>query len=114
MDQSTELLTRLNVIRRTVRRRLVVYGACAVLAGSAFAFLTIITLDWLLWFPPFLRLVGAVMFFIGFVMAILHWIVKPLQAPFGLEELAGHGTESGDGLGTSTGVVTPTLTSSTE
>ena len=46
------LLERLSSLRGNVRRRLVVYGVCAVAAGGVVSFLTIVALDWLLWLPP--------------------------------------------------------------
>ncbi len=85
---SSELLAKLSKLRRVVRRRLMVYGACAVTAGGIVAFLTAVTLDWMLWFPAPLRVLGAVGFVAGFVAAVFHWIVRPWQAPLGLDELA--------------------------
>lgn len=85
---SSELLAKLTRLRTVVRRRLMVYGVCAVTAGGIVAFLTAVTLDWLLWLPVGLRLFGAVVFVAGLVGAVLHWIVRPWQAPLGLDTLA--------------------------
>ena len=89
MIESSSLLSRLNRLRRMIRRRLVFYGFCAVVAGGIFSFLTIAFLDWLLWLPPLLRMIIAVFFFAGFVVASMHWIVKPLRTRITLDEVAG-------------------------
>jgi len=86
--QRSQLLARLLSLRGKIRRRLVLYGVCAVAAGGVVAFLTIVALDWLLWLPPALRLFGGVCFLAGFVASTYHWIVKPLSAQVGLEEIA--------------------------
>ncbi len=85
---SSPVVTYLSALRKTVRRRLLAYGAFAVLAGGVAAFLTILVLDWLLWLPPALRLLGGVLFAGGFVGATIYWIVLPLRAPIGVDELA--------------------------
>lgn len=82
------LLSRLEKIRRTIRGRLLTYGICAVLAGGVASFLTVVTLDWLLWFPAALRLIVAVLFFAGFALAAMHWILKPLRAEVTIEQIA--------------------------
>ncbi len=84
-----ELLNRLASFRQTVRRRLVFYGLSAVSAGGVVAFLTIVAIDWLLWLPAALRIVIALFFLAGFVMASLHWIIRPLRARLGVDEIAG-------------------------
>ena len=71
-----------------MRRRLVGYGICAVLVSGVASFLMIVTLDWLLWLPPLLRIVVGGLFIVGFVGVTLHWIVKPLQARLGIDEVA--------------------------
>ena len=84
----TALLHRLESIRRLVRRRLIAYGICAVLAGGVASFLTVVTLDWLLWLPAVLRLFVALLFFTGFLLAAIHWIVTPLRTPLRVEHIA--------------------------
>ncbi len=79
----------LSRIRLTIRRRLIIYGLCAVASGGCLSILTIIALDWLLELPPWLRVIGAVLFLIGFGIAVLHWIVRPLQKPLTLAQVAG-------------------------
>jgi len=71
-----------------VRRRLIGYGLFAVLAGGVGSFLTVVTLDWLFWLPPALRMFGGVLFVAGFVGAIIHWVVRPMRARLGIDELA--------------------------
>ena len=83
-----QLISRLETLQRRVRRRLVAYGVFAVLAGGVTALLTIVVLDWLLWLPVPLRAVGATLFVAGFVASSYHWIVTPLQARLGIDELA--------------------------
>ncbi|HEY3244357.1 MAG TPA: DUF4175 family protein [Phycisphaerae bacterium] len=85
----SDLLERLRVFRRMVRTRLLAYGLVAVAAGGVFAFLTIVSLDWLLRLPAILRLVVAMLFLVGFAGAALHWIVRPLRAQLDLREIAG-------------------------
>ncbi|MGB2985935.1 MAG: DUF4175 family protein [Phycisphaerae bacterium] len=86
--RESKVLRRLSALRATVRRRLVGYGICAVLVSGVASFLTIVTLDWLLWLPPLLRIIVGGLFIAGFVGATLHWIVKPLQARLGIDEVA--------------------------
>lgn len=83
-----QFILRLRALRKTIRRRLLAYGFCAVVSGGVVAFLTVVALDWLLWLPSWLRLVGLVLFFLGMVGAVLHWIVRPLRTPLGLEQIA--------------------------
>ncbi len=83
------IIDRLSAIRRVARRRLLLFGVFAVLAGGITAFFTIVLVDWLVWLPPVLRLVAASLFIAGFVAASLHWIITPLRAPFTIQELAG-------------------------
>lgn len=83
-----QLIQRLTVLRRTIRRRLFVYGVVSVLAGGVGAFLAIVGIDWLLWLPPLPRLVVGGLFLTGFVVATLHWIVRPLNANIGNVEVA--------------------------
>jgi len=87
MDQP-RIIARLHALRTTVRRRLVLYGFIAVLGGGIASLLTIVTLDWLLWFPAALRIVVVVLFLAGFLGATWYWIVKPLRAPLSLEQIA--------------------------
>ena len=86
---SSELLSRLSVVRTRVRRRLIAYGIFAVCGGGAVAFLTAIALDWFLWLPPALRAIGAGLFFAGFFGAAYYWIITPLRARLDLDEIAG-------------------------
>lgn len=82
------IMERLRKLRATVRRRLLAYGVCAVLAGGVVAFLAIISLDWLLELPPLLRLVGGLAFLGGFFLSSYHWVVRPLGARLGLDVIA--------------------------
>lgn len=82
------VISRLMQVRTTVRRRLIAYGVCAVAAGSISAFLLVITLDWLLWLPAVLRMLAVTGFILGFVAALMHWIIRPMQASLTLEEIA--------------------------
>lgn len=86
--QYSRLTTRLNVMRTTIRRRLILHGACSVLAGGVASFMTVVTADWLLRFPGALRILVAALFFLGMVGAIAYWIVKPLRAPMGVSFIA--------------------------
>lgn len=85
---SSLLLDRLHAIRRTIRRRLLGYGFCAVLAGGVVSFLTVVTLDWLLWLPMVLRMLVAILFAAGFIAAATYWIIIPLRARLGVEQVA--------------------------
>lgn len=98
-SQQSILLTRLESLRRSVRRRLIGYGACAVLAGGVVAFLTIVTLDSVFWLPTALRLVVGASFFLGFVGACWYWVVKPLQANLEIVQIAGRLERHFDHLG---------------
>lgn len=82
------LLDQLRGIRAAVRRRLVGYGVLAVGGGGMIAFLTVVGLDWLLRFPPLLRIVVTLFFVFGFFAATYHWIIRPLQAGVDLAELS--------------------------
>lgn len=84
----SELLRRLDDLRRTIRRRLIGYGVCAVAAGGFVAFLTIVALDWLLWLPPALRVLGAVLFIGGSVVSAWYWVGRPLRTRLELPEIA--------------------------
>src|SRR3990172_6699219 len=88
MEQPTVIVTYLTALRKTVRRRLLGYGLFAFLAGGVTSFLTVVTLDWLFWLPPALRLLGGILFGAGFVGAFIHWVVRPLRAELGIDELA--------------------------
>jgi hypothetical protein len=88
MEQPS-VITRLHVLRRTVRLRLLVYGASAVAMGGILSFLTIVAFDWLLWLPSLLRIVAAALFVGGFLGATWYWLVKPLRARIGIDEIAG-------------------------
>lgn len=88
MSAAHPIVAYLTALRTTVRRRLFAYGVCAVLAGGVVALLAILLLDWFLWLPSFLRLTGVVLFVAGFFLAVLHWVVHPLQARIGPNELA--------------------------
>ncbi len=87
MEQST-LIQRLETIRGMVRRRLLGYGFCVVLAGGVFSFISILGFDWLLALPAVLRILVAILFLVGFVGASLHWIARPMQMKLGLDEIA--------------------------
>lgn len=84
----SHLVDQLHSLRRSVRRRLVLYGLSAVLGGGMISFLTVLALDWFLWLPPALRIFGAAMFVAGFVAAMYHWVVRPLRVPMGLDVIA--------------------------
>ncbi|MCO6438394.1 MAG: DUF4175 family protein [Phycisphaerae bacterium] len=71
-----------------IRRRLLVYGACAVASGGIVSLLTIVTVDFLFTLPPLLRLLGGILFLAGFVLATMRWIVKPIAAPMELPRIA--------------------------
>ncbi len=86
--EHSRLISRLTRIRATVRRRLLAYGLCVVAAGGVITFLTIVTLDWLLWLPSPLRMVVGALYLAGFVGAAVHWIARPLGARLELEEVA--------------------------
>ncbi len=88
MNQSP-IMDRLGGIRRVARRRLLLFGIFAVLAGGVAAFFTILLVDWMVWLPPVLRVVAGGLFIVGFMGATLHWIVAPLRAQFTMQELAG-------------------------
>lgn len=83
-----QLIPRLTALRATIRRRLLAYGACAVLTGGMAAFLTIVMLDWMLELPPWPRTVVAALFLAGFAAAALRWIVRPMHARLGIDEIA--------------------------
>ncbi len=85
---STPILSRLSRLRTSVRRRLILFGLFAVGGGGIASFLTVVSLDWLLRLPAVLRIVVTVFFVTGFFAAFHHWIVRPLQARVGLQELA--------------------------
>ena len=87
--EQTQLLSRLHRMRRTIRRRLLAYGFCTVLAGGVGAFLAILVVDWLLWLPWGLRLVVGAAFLAGLITAAMHWVMRPWQAPLGISEIAG-------------------------
>ena len=65
MKRDSQLIRRLEQIRLTVRRRLLVYGVMAVVAGGIASFLAFATLDWLLRLPGVLRLAGIGLFLTG-------------------------------------------------
>ncbi|UCF34514.1 MAG: hypothetical protein JSV78_04270 [Phycisphaerales bacterium] len=87
--QESRLITRLHALRRRIRTQLIVYGLCAVGAGGVVAFLTILALDWFLELPAVPRIVIALTFLVGLLIAVVYWIVRPLQARLGIDELAG-------------------------
>ena len=82
------VIVRLQHLRATIRHRLVAYGVCAVLAGGMASFLGIVALDWLLKLPSLLRVATAVGFFVGFIYAVMHWVVRPLRASLDLGQVA--------------------------
>jgi len=89
-QHAQQLLARLRKLRTALRIRLVAYGLCAVATGGTAALLATVALDWLLHMPAALRVVGAVLFVVGFALASLHWIGRPLRAslsPAGLAQL---------------------------
>jgi hypothetical protein len=88
LSTTGRLLDQLRGIRAAVRRRLVGYGVLAVGGGGMIAFLAVVGLDWLLRFPPLLRIVVTVFFVFGFFAATYHWIIRPLRAGVGLAELS--------------------------
>ncbi|MCH8241715.1 MAG: hypothetical protein IH897_03765 [Planctomycetes bacterium] len=88
MMRDSQLIRRLEKIRITVRRRLLVYGVMAVVAGGIASFLTFSTLDWLLRLPGLLRLAGIGLFLAGAGGATLHWVIRPLRAAIDVAEIA--------------------------
>ncbi len=88
MMRDSQLIRRLEKIRLTVRRRLMVYGVMAVVAGGIASFLAFSTLDWLLRLPGLLRLVGIGLFLAGAGGATLHWVIRPLRAAIDVAEIA--------------------------
>lgn len=88
MEQPNVIVAYLTALRKTVRRRLLGYGLFAALAGGVTSFLTVVTLDWLFWLPPALRMFGGILFVAGFIGALIHWVVRPLRARLGIDELA--------------------------
>ncbi|MEK7757669.1 MAG: hypothetical protein AAB385_10705, partial [Planctomycetota bacterium] len=88
MEQPGVIVAYLTALRKTVRRRLIGYGLFAVLAGGVTSFLTVVTLDWLFWLPSALRMFGGILFVAGLVGALIHWVVRPLRAKLGIDELA--------------------------
>ncbi len=88
MEQPNVIVTYLTALRKTVRRRLIGYGLFAVLAGGVTSFFAVVMLDWVFWLPPALRMFGGVLFLGGFVGALIHWVIRPLRARLGIDELA--------------------------
>ncbi len=86
---NSELMQRLDAIRRTAQRRLVVYGICAVASGGVYALLFILSVDWLFHLPPTPRMMTAFFFLLGFILATGHWIVRPMRRPVNVPEIAG-------------------------
>ncbi|MCP4249154.1 MAG: hypothetical protein GY778_19085, partial [bacterium] len=85
----SQLLRRLTALRDTVRRRLVLYGLCAVTAGGVLAILGLIVMDWLLWLPGALRLVLGLGYLVGGLVAVWHWIFQPVRRQLSLSQMAG-------------------------
>ena len=88
LTEQPELIRRLAGLRGTIRRRLLVYGGLAVLGGAVASFLVMIALDWLFWLPPALRVMSSMLFLTGLGTAVAYWIVRPLRARLGLDEIA--------------------------
>lgn len=84
-----DTLRRLSEIRRTIRRRLGLYGVCAVLSGGCLSFCVVIAVDWVLELPALMRVFVAALFVLGFGLATLHWIVRPMQTRLTLAQVAG-------------------------
>jgi len=84
----SQLLGLLESLRRKVRRRLVVYGACTVIGGGVAAWVTIVTIDWLFWLPALLRMVVAALFLLGFMASTWRWLITPLRARLEADEIA--------------------------
>jgi hypothetical protein len=84
----SQVLSSLHALRASIRYRLLLYGLCVVLACGAASFIVLVALDWLLWLPPLLRIAGDGVFLTAIIWAALHWIVKPLQARLGVDEIA--------------------------
>ncbi len=82
-------MDRLCAMRRTVFRRLILFGVCTLASGGIYALLAIISLDWLLDLPPAPRIAIAVVFGAGFVRAAFYWIYGPLRRPITVAEIAG-------------------------
>ncbi len=81
--------TRLLALRKTIRRRLVAYGACSVAAGAVATFLGVVALDWAFELPAMLRALGGGLLAVGFAAAAGRWIVGPMRARLSIEEIAG-------------------------
>lgn len=90
----SSILARLGRLRQIARRRLLLFGVFAVLAGGIAAFFTIVMADWLVSFPPLLRIIAGGLFAAGFVLATFHWVVSPLRASLTLQEVAAKMEES--------------------
>ncbi len=89
IDERFGILNELDRIRRSVRRRLVVYGVCAMAAGGCVSVLFVVAVDWLLELPPLLRIFGVVLFVIGFGLAAIRWLIRPMQTDLSLAQIAG-------------------------
>ena len=86
---SHPLIFQLAVLRRSIRARLAVYGICAMLASGVLLCLAVLTLDWLFWFPPLLRLLLAIGAVAATAAAAWYWLIQPIRAPLDMEALAG-------------------------
>ncbi len=81
-------ITRLRALRRTVRRRLALFGLFTVLAFGVAAFLMILAFDWLLSLPVWPRIFVATVYVIVLAGAIRYWLIKPFRARIGLDDIA--------------------------
>jgi hypothetical protein len=82
------IINELTRIQRSIHRRVWFYGFCAVLTGGCVSLMTIVCLDWLLVLPPSLRVFGVVLFILGFGLAVMRWIVRPLQYKLSVMQVA--------------------------
>ena len=84
----SRLLQRLIDLRRTVRRRLILCGACALTAVGILGFLAIALVDWLLWLPPVPRVILGLAYLVGGGALLWQWLLRPARAAFGLNQIA--------------------------
>ena len=84
----SKLLSELGRIARTAHLRLGLYGLLVILSGGILAFLAVVALDWLFWFPAVVRLIVAGSFLLGGAWATNHWMIRPWRAGVGVKQVA--------------------------